>query len=487
MQKSEIEAQPAKLPRQPNLLVFFPDQQRADTIACYGAREAYAPNLSKLASQSVIFQYAYVTQAICAPSRSSLLTGTWPHANGCTRNNIPLEKRFRCLPEMIGNSDYRSAYMGKWHLGDELSAQHGFEEWVSIIDFKASFRGGGRQKNISDYSRFLLSKGLQPDDRKKGIFTHRFAAALPLELSRAKFLETKACDFLERRRREPFVLFVALFEPHPPYNGPLNDVHPLDQVEPEPTADHIFGEDMPLRYRLRQEFYDSKNKSGASPDDYLRTKQKYLGLVTQADLSIGAILAKLENLGLADNTIVVHTSDHGDMLGAHRLFGKEVLFQQAARVPYLVRLPDQRRALSISQPASHIDFVPTMLDLLGRPGHEQCAGKSRAALVRGESVPAEPVFLERAPARRAKLKQGTTLAKSEEIERAIGESTRAVVSPEGWKLCLRDQDKNELYNLRDDAEERHNLYYAGGHADVIARLTAEIHRWQERVQDTVKV
>ena len=120
--------------RKPNLIVFLSDQQRADTLACYGGSSEVAPNLNKLASQSFVFQNAYVTHPLCTPSRSSLLTGTWPHANGCTRNNFPLPGHVRCLPDLIDDVDYRCAYMGKWHLGDELSAQRGFADWVSIMD-----------------------------------------------------------------------------------------------------------------------------------------------------------------------------------------------------------------------------------------------------------------------------------------------------------------------------------------------------------------
>src|SRR3954468_1328031 len=100
------QAQSSRLARKPNLLVFLPDQQRPDTIGCYGGGSTIAPNLSKLATQSFVFQNAYVTHPLCAPSRSSLLTGTWPHANGCTHNGITLSNRFRCLPELIGDGDY---------------------------------------------------------------------------------------------------------------------------------------------------------------------------------------------------------------------------------------------------------------------------------------------------------------------------------------------------------------------------------------------
>jgi arylsulfatase A-like enzyme len=290
---------------------------------------------------------------------------------------------------------------------------------------------------------------------------------------------------MERHRGAPFILFVAFFEPHPPYHGSLDDFHPLENIDVDLTASRIFGPEMPMRYRLRQEFYEKR--FGASPDEYLKIKQRYLGLVTAMDLSVGAILSKVEQLGLADNTIVVHTSDHGEMAGAHRLFGKGVMFEEATRVPLLVRMPNQRSSVSISQPVSHIDFLPTIVDLFGKSPHAQCVGKSRAPLLRGEAMPPEMVFLQWAPARRAKFKEGTSLATEEEIQWVMKESTRAAISPDGWKFCLRDADLNELYNLKVDPREEHNLYERSEHKDVVARLSGEIHRWQERVGDTLKV
>jgi arylsulfatase A-like enzyme len=467
----------------PNLLVFLPDQHRADTLACYGARRAFAPNLDKLAAHSVICERAYVTQPICGPSRSSLLTGTWPHQSGCTQNNRPLPAHFRCLPELLDDSDYRTGYMGKWHLGNELSGQHGFEEWVSVMDGYKGKRDWLGRRRVSDYAKFLRRQGVKPDDKKRGIFSLRFAATLPLELSKPKFLELRACDFLERHQREPFILFVAFFEPHPPYFGPFDNVHPLDPVELDPSATRTFGQEMPLRYRLRQEFYEKR--FGAGTDTYLSIRQRYLGLVTEMDLSIGAILTKVEQLNLAGNTIVVHTSDHGELAGAHRLFGKGVMFEEAARVPLLIRLPQQRGAISVAQPISHIDFTPTILDLLGKEPSEQFAGRSRACVLRGNREPAQPVFMQWAPARRAKFKEGTALGTTTEIERAMQESTRAIVTPDGWKLCLRDADKNELYNLGDDPHEMHNLYGRAEYRDETARLSAEIRRWQESVGDSL--
>ncbi len=475
--------QPAKLPRKPNLIVFLPDQQRADTIACYGGKKVHAPNLNKLAAESVVFERAYVTHPVCTPSRSSLMTGTWPHINGCTRNSVALDRRFRVLPELMQDKDYRTAYMGKWHLGEEGPAGRGFRQWISTEDH-------------GDYTNFLIAAGVTPD-KQNGRFSELVISNLPLELSRPKFLEKHACEFIEKHSRDPFVLVVAFVEPHSPYNGPLNDEHPLDQMDLDFTATVPESENIPLRYRLMREWQQSEAVLdrerlpaqlffGITAEEYRSIKQRYLGLVTLVDQSIGAILACLERFDLTDNTIVVHTSDHGDSLGAHHLFGKEVMFEEAARVPLLVRLPGHKRDKIVPQPVSHIDFVPTLLDLLGQPKHPQCAGKSLLPIIREEAIPEGSIFVEWAP-NRTKIKKGTSLASRRMIKRAVDECTRTVVSSDGWKLCLRDKDLNELYNLTDDPLETRNLYSDRQYASVISRCASEIHRWQESTHDRLKV
>ncbi len=448
-------SQPAKLQRKPNLVLFLPDQQRADTIACYGGVKVHAPNLNKLASESVVFERAYVTHPVCTPSRSSLMTGTWPHINGCTRNSVPLDRRFHVFPEFMEDKDYRAAYIGKWHLGEEGPVGRGFE-----------------------VSELAISN-------------------LPIELSRPKFLERHACEFIEKHRGDPFILVVGFVEPHSPYNGPLNDEHPLDEITLDETATLSENEDIPLRYRLMREWQQAEALLdrdrlpiqlffGITPEEYRSIKQRYLGLVTLVDRSIGAILGCLERCGLADNTMVVHTSDHGDSLGAHHLFGKETMFEEAARVPFLIRFPGQTRVKTIHQPISHIDFVPTLLDLLGQSNHPQCAGKSLVPLITEEAAAARNLFLEWAP-NRTKIKKGTTLARRRMVKRAVEESTRAIVTSDGWKLCLRDKDLNELYNLKDDPSEMRNLYADRQYAPVVSRLADEIHRWQDSAKDKLRL
>jgi len=465
-----------------NVVMFLPDQQRADTLACYGNSKVHAANLNKLAAESVVFERAYVTQPVCSPSRASLMTGLWPHMSGCTNNGFTLDSRYATLPQLIGDG-YRTGYIGKWHLRDEPPTKRGFRDWVSV-------------EGVSDYSKFLVRKGLVPDHEKGG-FSALTVSNLPLELSRPKFVEHHACEFIRRNRKRPFILVVGFVEPHSPYNGPLNDEHPLSEVEVDPAPP--VSDQLPLRYRLLREWeIDEATRDnsgvvrqfrfGVTLDDYRRLKQKYLGLVTLVDQSIGSILGCLESTGVANDTVIVHTSDHGDLLGAHHLFGKGVMFEQAVRVPYLIKVPGQSPQM-ITQQVSHIDFVPTLMELLGRPAASQPVGKSLLPLMRGEKTQPEDVFIEWNPykKREKRVKKGTTLAPQPLVEQATNESTRTVISSDGWKLSLRDKDLNELYNLNEDPLETRNVYYSGQHPKVIARCGDKIRRWQESTSDTVKL
>ncbi len=471
--------------RKRNLVIFLPDQQRADTLACYGNGKVHAPNLNKLASESVVFNRAYVTQPVCSPSRASLMTGLWPHATGCTNNGFALDRGLATLPELIGDN-YRAGYVGKWHLREQPPTQRGFHEWISV-------------EGVSDYSKFLLGHGLKPDHEKGG-FAALTISNLPLELSQPRFVQEHACEFIKRNRRDPFVLVVAFVEPHSPYNSPFNSEHPIDDVDLDPTAvDPAADNDLPLRYRLTREWQQhrvTQDKSGTvrqfqfglTVDDYRNLKQKYLGLVTFVDQCIGSVLGCLESTGLANDTVIVHTSDHGDLLGTQHLFGKGVMFEQAVRVPYLIKVPGQQSHM-VMQPVSHIDFVPTLIELLDRPMGSQPVGKSLVPLMRGEKTEPEDVFIEWNPykKREKRLKKGTTLAPQPLVEQAINESTRTVISLDGWKLSLRDNDLNELYNLNEDPFETRNVYYSGQHSQEIARCGNKIRQWQESTSDTVNL
>src|SRR5579864_2507012 len=465
-----------------NLVIFLPDQQRADTLKCYGNSKVHSPNLNKLADDSVVFQRAYVTQPVCSPSRASLMTGQWPHQSGCTNNGFPLDPKFLTLPQLLGG-EHKAGYIGKWHLREQNPKQRGFEEWVSV-------------EGVSDYSEFLVKKGLRPN-HKNGAFSAQTISELPLELSQADFLQRRACDFIQRNQKAPFILVVSFVEPHSPYNGPFNDEHHLTESDLAGMAPAPDSEAVPLRYRLLREWQNDKahvekavrqSRFGLTRADYVNLRRKYYGLITLVDRSIGSILSCLEHAGLMDQTVIAHTSDHGDLLGDHGLFGKGVMYEQAVAVPFLIRIPGGPQKL-VTQRVSHIDFVPTVLDLLGKAPPAKLPGRSLVPIVFGENSDARNVFIEWNPYKKQekRLKKETSLAPPREVSRAIRESTRTVIAPDGWKLSLREDDLCELYNLHDDSSEQRNVYYNGQFADVINRCTADIRRWQQETGDTVQL
>ena len=175
------------------------------------------------------------------------------------------------------------------------------------------------------------------------------------------------------------MLYVNFLEPHMPFFGPLDAVHDPAQVDLPKNFNDPLEDNEPLRYRMMRQAYMDKG-SGDQPlkteADWRRLIANYWGLVTQVDRSVGAILDSLENLGLADNTIVIFTSDHGDMMGAHRLLAKTVMYEESVKIPWLMRFPHKLKQQVIENRVSHIDRVPTLLDLLSADQRIDLPGKT---------------------------------------------------------------------------------------------------------------
>jgi arylsulfatase A-like enzyme len=475
----------------PNLLFLWTDEQRPDTLAVYGNRRIHAPNLNKLASESTVFKRAYCTQPVCTPSRSSIMTGLWPHETECVQNNIPLKEETLCFPELLGDSDYRTAYLGKWHLGDEIFAQHGFEEWAGIEDgYIRHYREARDREARSAYHHFLIELGYKPDT-ESNTFGRSYCARLPLDHCKPSFLEKQACDFLDRHKADPFVLHVNYLEPHMPFYGPLDNEHDPAEVDLPANFEDDLEDNEPLRYRLMRAYFHEKgfdNLELKTESDWRRMIANYWGLVTQVDLSVGGILERLEDLGLAESTIVVYTSDHGDMMGSHRLLTKTVSYEESVGIPWLIRDPrGGARQRLVENPVSQIDMVPTLLDLMNGPKDYKLSGKSLVPVMKGEEERAEPIFIQWNPGSLGVEVEPAMGYSAEEIAQAQGSSNRMVVTPDGWKLVRSDKDNDQLFNLTEDPHETTNLIDSEKHKEVVTELSKQIEEWQEKVGDTVEV
>lgn len=439
----------------PNLLFLWTDQQRADTMAAYGNTAFRMPALNRLAGSSVVFDRCYVTQPVCTPSRSSVMSGRWPHATGLIRNNIPLPEDVPVMPQLAGDPAYRTGYMGKWHLGDEVFAQRGFETWVSIEDMYRQYYSAGRDRVArSSYHEFLAKLGYKPNPNDN-CFSRQFATTLPVEHCKPAFLAARAADYVLKNRAEPWMLYVNFLEPHTPHNGPWNDLHtegeaplaanyPGREVEREPEA---------YRQRRKKELLDRERMQ--------RLRRNYAGLCSQVDQAVGRILWALEASGQAENTILVFTSDHGELGGSHGLTGKSAFYEEAVRVAMLLRVPwKQREQVRVKPPVSHIDVVPTLLELMGRKDPGGLAGRSLIPLVEGEAH-----------------------ARSEVVIEWDAPLSRAVVSPDGWKMALFENDNCLLFDRNRDPLEEQNLFYRSEAAAVVRRLRGTMEAWQRRTGD----
>ncbi len=447
----------------PNVLFLWTDEQRADTLAVHGNTRFKLPVLNRLASDSAVFERCYVSQPVCTPSRSCVMTGLWPHQTGCLNNNIPLKRDIRTMPELVNDSAYRTGYMGKWHLGDEVFAQHGFEDWASIEDGYNKYYSPGRDANAkSSYHHHLLKLGYKPPGGKDR-FSRDFAVRRVIEHCKPAFLAAEASRFLLAHSGDPFILYVNFLEPHMPFFGPLNDLHTEEEA---PVPQNYPGDKVdrePKSYIEKREGFlkngfggqDLKTRAG-----WQRLNRNYAGLCSQVDAALGRILWALEASGQAENTIVVFTSDHGEMMGAHTLVGKSVMYEEAMRVPLMVRAPFRGQKPEVRRGSySHADLVPSLLDLLGKkadglPGHSWFAPHSA---------------------------QGDVFS---QWNTESGEANaRTIITQEGLKLVQHDKDNCLLFDRRNDPLEANNLYYKAQHQKTVSELRKRLEGQLKRTSD----
>lgn len=482
----------------PNLLFLYTDEQAFRTLQAYGNDRIAMPNLNRLAEQSCIFNQSYVTQPVCTPSRSTLLTGLYPHSNGCTANNLVLPPEIPCLPEMLTSGRYHCAHYGKWHLGDELFAQHGFSDWISTEDaYNRWFTTGRDRSSFSSYHHYLGRNGIHPQHGER--FGRGETARLPEEWSKPSFLAGEACRFLRENQRHPFVLFLNFLEPHMPFFGPRDEQYSPAEIPLPENFSALPGPGQPVKLRFLQQYYRHCGTSGLplqTTSDWQRLIANYWGLCSLIDTHIGRVLDCLEELGLDESTIIVFTSDHGDMMGAHQLVAKCVMYEESSRVPMLLRLPEQKRSCRINGPVSQIDLIPTLLELMGEDVPDHLQGQSLLPAVHNPADFApRPVFVEWLGVGTGAGNSLTTTPTPDwlqalpetvgQIRESCSAQVRTVISPDQWKFNCASNGEHELYNLRQDPGERQNLIQQSGTGAVRARLRALIGAWQQRTGDTL--
>ena len=460
-------------------------------MRCYGNDWIETPHLDALAERSFVFENAYVTQPVCTPSRASIMTGLYPQTAGTVRNGIPLKRETKTIAEMV-SSEYIRAHYGKWHLGDDTAPQHGFEDWVSIEGFHQGRAFGEEQRGLeSDYHRFLRDQRVDPPPHGVSYEAWAAGAKLSEELTQAAFVGNEAERFVREwagsDRSRPFMLFANFFEPHPPYTGPLNGLYDpaLIPVGPAFLKRPAGGS---LLNRLRANYYLAGNLNplaveGGDLHDttteagWRKLRAQYFANVTLVDRNVGRILDALDDSGAAADTIIVFTSEHGEMAGDHGMLEKRALYEEASRVPLLINVPWMGQTRRVSGSIGQIDLIPTLLDLMGQPVPGQLEGQSRTSVLRADaSLQDNQVFLQWNG-------EGDRDLGNPSINRMVSVPWRSVVTGDRWKLNLSPGDQCELYNLNADPHEMMNLYDLPAHRDRVREMAAMVRLWLHDLGD----
>jgi len=461
-------------------------------MECYGAPHVESPALNLLAKRSFVFENTYVSQPVCTPSRATMLTGLYPQSAKMMKNNIVLDPSIKTIAEMV-DDEYHCAYYGKWHLGNETTRQHGFDEWLPLAELPWKIDHPG-----TPYHQFLLANGVQTDHVTANgdhVFSGRKRSSLPEHLTMASFLAEESARFLSEDRSEPFMLQVHFFEPHNPYTGPLNGLHDPESI-PVGPAFMKQPEETSLFNRVRADFYSDKSGphpkmgdfgEGTPEQKWRRLRAQYYSNVTLVDRAVGRILNALNESGKADETIVVFTSDHGEMAGDHGLLEKRAFYEASAKVPLLLHVPwkdGQPRVIPGNM--SHIDLVPTLLELMGEqvPAHLQ--GVSRVPVLNEtEHLLENDVYVQwNGLGDRELQAPGANLLGAIPRRSIVTSEVAEDGSVKRWKLNLCAGDQNELFDLSSDPDEMINLYNRDHYRDRVRIMAAKLRLWQHETGDS---
>jgi len=345
----------------PNMIFVLTDDHRWDALSAMGHPFLQTPHLDRLANEGILFENAFVTTSLCSPSRASFLTGQYAHTHGVVTNHTPWDNRNVTFLEQLNAAGYETAFIGKWHMpGDGLPALRGVDRFVSFT------REGGQGVY---YDCPLIIDGVE---------TARPGRYITEDLT------DLALDFITRERRKPFCLYLSHkavhfgFRPPPHLKGRYRDVDLKLPPESDPwipyTNGHPFvGAIFPLDFLYRN----------------------YCETVVSVDEQVGRLLAALDAMGIAENTIVIYAGDNGHFWGEHGLYDKRLAYEESIRIPFIVRYPGLIRdpGRRARQMVLNIDLAPTLLELAGIVPPTAMQGRSLVPILEDAATPGRTAWL----------------------------------------------------------------------------------------------
>lgn len=421
----------AEPPGKPNVVFLLADQWRAKAMGYEGDPNVRTPNLDRLARQGLNFRNAVSVCPVCTPYRAALMTGRFPTSTGMFLNDAYLPERERCFAEIFREAGYDTAYIGKWHLDG-----HGRTAFVA-----PARRQGWEFWKAAECDHDYLHSHFYEGDSDVKRFWEGYDA----------FAQTRAAqDYLRQRAGSgrPFVLMVSYGIPHFPHHTALAEYQAMYPPEKIQLPPNVPAE---LREKARKE------------------AQGYYAHCTALDKCVGDLLATLDETKLAERTILVFTSDHGEMLGSHGAppTMKHLPWDESARVPFLLRYPAGHgpRTREVTTPLTTPDILPTLLGLAGLSIPETIEGEDLSGLVRGDPEPADRAALYMAVAPFA----GKGFNKEYRAIRTRRYTyVRGLEGP--WLLFDDSRDPHQLNNLIDRPE------FAALRDELDSRLRAELKK-----------
>jgi len=395
----------------PNILLILTDQQRFDSVGCYGAPICRTPNVDGLAARGVRFDSAYTAAVACSPSRATLFTGVYPHRHGVTTKEEPLDHAIPNLASALASAGYRLGYAGKWHVDSTaVPTDFGFQGLdfpnygyppanglIRGLHFHESRIGEGGPDYTTHYADYMASKGLpipELSDVRYGVSPnprmqrHEIVGRLSGGIEGT--FETMVAEHtgrlveaFARDGQEPFFVWANFWGPHTPIvvPEPYYSMYDPSSVPFEPSFTDTFSR-KPERQLLSDRLWGLSTKGWAG---FQQIIARYWGYVTMLDDLVGRILTRLADLGLAEDTMVVFGTDHGDMMGAHRLIEKgPYAYEESFRLPLVVAHPECLAPGSACDEFVYLhDLFPTFLELAGA-SPVPCDGHSILGAILGD-------------------------------------------------------------------------------------------------------
>ena len=441
--------------KKPNLIIVQTDEHNFRTLSAYQkllsedqafvwgkGNNVNTPNIDKLADEGAIATSYYCSSPVCTPSRASFVTGLYPQATGAPKNGLHIREDIPTFATILRDQGYATSYVGKWHLA-------GHKKYSFDIKYKAGFED----------NRYMMTGGHAPyfhikNGKFKGI-NEKVAKRFPKEevVTLTDFFTDKTLEILERDKNKPFAVMVSIPDPHtpdyakPPYNTMYQD---LDIKAPKTMAPEYIA--IKPSWAKAQKNNEAIGKK--SFENQKNALKQYFGQVKHIDDSVGRILQFLDDNNLTENTIVVFTSDHGDMFFEHNRRNKGVPYEASARIPFLMRYPDRIPAGKVLNTAyTNVDFAPTVLSLMNINTDAKFHGLDTSNDF-------------------TNAKKEVTSDRITYFAKNGGWWVTAV--NDRYKLVIDKKEKPYLFDLQKDPDELINFYNDPAYATIAKKMQAEL-------------